>query len=175
MIDPTNIRGAMESVYENNTALDMLIDFEGVLDNVHIYAYKNWSKGEVVQGPDISKYWVEVTLMYNAKQMPDPEGAMRIISKGGYVSFKKDTYIEPVRVIKHSDTEVVDGEIKAKKVEHAVWLVRISIPRTLLDDLNTERMSVNGVEIDMTDVTDAYDENLDDSLSGEELGDGDDE
>jgi hypothetical protein len=36
-------------------------------------------------------------------------------------------------------------------------------------------MSVNGVEIDMTDVNDAYDENLDDSLSGEELGDGDDE
>ena len=175
MIDPTNIRGAIESVYENNTALDMLIDFEGVLDNVHIYAYKNWSKGEVVQGPDISKYWVEVTLMYNAKQMPDPEGAMRIISKGGYVSFKKDTYIEPVRVISHSDTETVEGEVKAKKVEHAVWLVRISIPRTLLDDLNTERMSVNGVEIDMTDVNDAYDQGLDDNLSGEELGDGNDE
>jgi len=173
MIDPTNIRSAIESVYENNTALDMLIDFEGVLDNVHIYAYKNWSKGEVVQGPDISKYWVEVTLMYNASQMPDPEGAMRIISKGGYVSFKKDTYIEPVRVISHSDTETVEGETKAKKVEHAVWLVRISIPRTLLDDLNTERMSVNGVDIDMTDVNDAYDQGLDDTTSGEELGDDD--
>ena len=67
MVQITDIRDTIESIYEGNTALDMLLEFEGILDNLHMYAYKNWINGEVVDGPHISRYWVEVTLMYPEK------------------------------------------------------------------------------------------------------------
>ena len=39
----------------------------------------NWFKGEIVEGPEIEKYWVTVTLMYPHKLMPTP-GAERILA-----------------------------------------------------------------------------------------------
>ena len=40
---------------------DMLLEFEKVLDHVSLYAYKNWISGELVEGPDIDRYWFKTT------------------------------------------------------------------------------------------------------------------
>ena len=45
------INDNIKKISDTNTLLDMLLEFEGVLDNIELYAYKNWSKGEVVAGP----------------------------------------------------------------------------------------------------------------------------
>ena len=49
----------------------MLLEFEGVLDNIQLYVHKNWDKGEVVAGPNLGRYFIEVALMYEEKDMSD--------------------------------------------------------------------------------------------------------
>lgn len=162
MIDPQDIKDTINSIYDGNTKLDMLLEFEGVLDNLHLYAYKNWSKGEVVAGPDISRYWIEATLMYPEKLMPDPTGALRLTKHGCYVYFQKETYIVSVPIKDPDDLEQNDkGERKPKKAKKNVWLVRIVMPRHFVDEFQSEKITVNGVEIDMSDVSDAYEQGLD--------------
>ena len=164
MIDTQQIKDTIASVYDGNTALDMLLEFEGVLDQLHLYAYKNWMAGEVVAGPDISRYWIEVTLMYPHKMMPDPEGALRLTKHGCYVYFQKEKYITNMDIKTPDDLETNDkGERKPKKVKTDVWLVKIAMPRHFVDEFKSEKINVNGVEIDMSDVDDAYNEGLDDA------------
>ena len=69
------------SEYLNDGDKKRLIDeltekFEGVLDSLDLYAFKNWDKGEVLEGPNVSRHFIEVTLMYPHKQMPDPDGPL---------------------------------------------------------------------------------------------------
>ena len=61
------INDNIKKISDTNTLLDMLLEFEGVLDNIELYAYKNWSKGEVVAGPKLGRYFIEVALMYPEK------------------------------------------------------------------------------------------------------------
>ena len=162
MIDPQDIKKTIESIYEGNTALDMLLEFEGILDDLHLYAYKNWKKGEVIAGPDISRYWVEVILMYPEKLMPDPQGAMRLTQHGCYVYFQKEELIVAKEIKDPDDLETnSQGERKPKKIKKPIWLVKIVMPRHFVDEFTGNQIEVNGVEIDMADVDSAYDEGLD--------------
>jgi len=171
MIDSKSIRDTISNIYDGNSALDMLLEFESVLDSLHVYAYQNWSSGEVVQGPDISRYWIEVTLMYPERKMPDPDGALRLTKHGCYVFFQKEDYIVSVDIKSPDDLEArPDGEHKPKKVKQKVWLVKIAMPRHFVDEFKSEKININGTEIDMTDVSDAYEQGLDSAkeVKGEE-------
>ena len=42
---------------------DILIEFERVLDELGLYTYQNWIEGEIVEGPHLSRYWIELSLM----------------------------------------------------------------------------------------------------------------
>ena len=69
------INDNLSGIFANQTVLEILTEFEGVLDSMDMYAYENWIKGEVVDGPILDRYWVTVTLMYPEKSMPNPEAA----------------------------------------------------------------------------------------------------
>ena len=60
-------------VHKNTSLLDCLLEFEKSADEMGIYTYKNWMEGEIVAGPKVGRYWVEVTIMYPREQMPDPQ------------------------------------------------------------------------------------------------------
>ena len=47
------INDNVKKISETNTLLDMLLEFEGVIDSFDTYAYKNWNKGEVIGGSQI--------------------------------------------------------------------------------------------------------------------------
>ena len=79
------INDTIASAFESDSNLNVLIDYEGVLDHLVVYAYEFWEQGEVVQGPDLEKYWVTVTLMYPKKLMPDREGAMILIKSNASI------------------------------------------------------------------------------------------
>ena len=113
--------------------LDILLQFERILEDSGVYGYHNWESGEVVEGPLIEKYWVEVTLMYPYKLMPEPIGAMRLVKLGSKVSYQKDTFREPVKIY---GTEDYDDQItkKAKLKENKVWLINIRVQKRLIDD-----------------------------------------
>ena len=46
----------IRDIYMSDGSLTTLLDFERVLDEMDIYAFKNWAIGELVAGPDIGKF-----------------------------------------------------------------------------------------------------------------------
>jgi hypothetical protein len=162
MITPDDITKNLQKIYDGETNLDMLIEFEGVLDNLHLYAYKNWFKGEIIEGPEISRYWIEVSLLYPYEHMPDPEGALRLTKVGCHVHFVKQRMKLSVDIKDPDDLEMTkDGKRKPKKVVVPVWIVQIAMPRQFISEFASEKIKLNGVDIDLGDVIDAKDENLD--------------
>lgn len=163
MIDSSEILKTLKQIYDGTSSLDMLIEFEEILDTLHIYAYKNWIEGEVVGGPDVSRYWVEVSLMYPYKKMPDPTAALRLIKHGCYVHYAKYKLQTSVEVKSPNDVEMDPntGKRKPKKEITPVWVVKISMPRHFVDEFDSEKIKINGEEIDMSEVTAAYDQALD--------------
>lgn len=161
MIDIDTIYTTLDDVYSGENILDILVEFERVFDELDLYVYKNWLKGEIVEGPKIDRYWITVTLMYPYKLMPDPEGALRLTDHGCRVFFGKDI-LKYVGKIQGQQSYAVNekGELKAKVLESPVWLVKIIMPRHFVDEKKTEKTKVGNSNIDMDAVTDAYDENL---------------
>ena len=42
------INSNINSIHGSETLLDLLLEWEDVLDNLDIYAFKNWKNGELV-------------------------------------------------------------------------------------------------------------------------------
>jgi hypothetical protein len=125
--DLDGIKQTLINISKGKDLLDMLIEFERTLDNAELFAYKNWILGEVVEGPDIGRYFFKVTLMYPASKMPDPDGGLRLTKLGAKVTFKKAIFKKPVRVKGPKDWINPDTK-KAKIDKHQVWLVSIDLP-----------------------------------------------
>lgn len=125
--DLESIKTTLVNISKGNSLLDTLIEFERTLDNAEIFAYKNWILGELVEGPEISRYWYKTVWMYPYAMMPDPDAGLRLTKLGAKVSFKKGTFSKPVKV--HGPEDWVDPETKrAKMAHHEIWLVTIEMP-----------------------------------------------
>lgn len=157
-----DVLALIRRVSGKTTALDMLLEFEKVLDHVSLYAYKNWIIGELVEGPDIDRYWFKTTWMYPYKSMPDPEGAMRLTKYGCKVYFSKDTFIETQRVLDPTDTEGDETHQpkKAKQKSVPVWLVTIEMPRKFIDEAYDGILEFEDEEVDIEDITAAWDDEI---------------
>ena len=133
----------IKKVSDTNTLLDMLLEFEKVLEDVDLYAYKNWELGEVLDGPHLDRHFATVTLMYKESEMPDPYGAKRLMARDCLVKFKKDTLLSPMKVKTFDDITVhanADGSVrrKAKTKRENVWVVEIKMPRRYVDEFDKE-------------------------------------
>jgi hypothetical protein len=159
----------LKRVDENITVLDMLLEFEKTLDNASLYAYLNWMDGELVEGPDINRYWFTTTWMYPKSKMPDPRGGMRLIKYGCKVTYAESTYKEVQRVL--SPEDVAPGHEqrkKAKTKEIPVWLITIKMPRKFVDESQEGILRVGEEDLDVEDVTAAWDEELEHAGTQEE-------
>ena len=136
-----------------------LLDFERVLDELDLYAFRNWNKGELVQGPDITRYKVSCIFMWPENLMPDPRGGRRLLPFDCEVKFKKTNMKIPIKVEEPSDYQ--PGTHTARLVEKKVWLVEITIPKNLISDIRTGSIELEDEEIDLQDIDDAYQEDLD--------------
>jgi len=146
-------------IYMSEGSLLTLLDFERVIDELDIYAFKNWEIGELVEGPDVGKYKVKCTFMWPAKLMPDPRGARRLLPFDCDVRFKKTTMKVPVKIEDPSDYR--PGTHKAKIMEQKIWLVEISIPKALMSDIRTGSVELEDQDIDLADLDSAYEQDLD--------------
>ena len=88
----------VKDVYMSDSNIDTLMDFERVLDEVDLYVFENWKKGELVEGPTNEKYFVTCTFMWPYKKMPDPRGGERLLDYGCEVRYKKDFLSYPVKI-----------------------------------------------------------------------------
>lgn len=147
---------------DSNSLTDVLIQMEDFMDSLDIYVFKNWFEGEIVDGPEIRRYWVAMTLKYAYEEMPDPAGAERLMRHGVKVSYRKAKEEEAVEIKSPDDLQ---PNRKPKMVEKDVWLVGIQIPRRFIEELDDSdlEMYVDDEIVDVEDVSDARDENIDDS------------
>ena len=154
-----NVKGIMTS----DGTMSTLLDFERVLSEADIYAYKNWELGELVDGPIIRRYEVICTFMWPTGIMPDPRGAKRLLPLGCTVKFKKTTLKVPVKIKDPSDFK--PGTHYPKLIDRKVWLVNIIMPKALMNDIREGSVDLAGQTIDLEDLDDAYAKDYDtDSL-----------
>ena len=149
MIDTLDILRNIKNIYASDNVVSSLVNMEKVLDDVNMYAYKNWNKGELVEGPVVTKYDTSATFMWEQNEMPDPDAGKRITNIGGQVSFKKDIKLVPRKIKTYSDYR--PGTRKGKLDEMPIWLVKISIPNTVIEDFNAETkmtQTVSGSQVD---------------------------
>ena len=147
---------------DSTSLTDVLIQMEDFMDSLDLYVFKNWFEGEIVDGPEIRRYWVSMTLKYAYEEMPGPAGAERLMQHGVKVTYRKDKEEEPVEVLSRDD---LTAENKPKMQQKDIWLVRVQIPRRFIEELDDSdlEMYVDDDIVDVEDVSDARDENIDDA------------
>ena len=149
----------IQDIYLSEGSLLTLLDFERVLDELDLYAFKNWQIGELVQGPTIGKYRVTCIFMWPEKLMPDPRGGRRLLPFDCEIKYKKTNMKIPVKIVDPSDYR--PGTHKAKIIEKKVWLVEITMPKALMSDIRTGSIELEDEEIDLEDLDRAYEQDLD--------------
>ena len=149
----------IKDLYMSEGSLLTLMDFERVLDELDLYAFKNWQLGELVQGPDIGKYKVSCIFMWPEKLMPDPRGGRRLLPFDCDVKYKRSSIKIPIKIEEPDD--FVAGTHKARLIDKKVWLVEIVMPKALMSDIRTGSIEMEDQSIDLEDLDQSYEEDLD--------------
>ena len=173
MRDIKDILQNIENIYGSNNALNILKDFERVIDELDVYVYDNWINGELAEGPVESRYWITCTFMWDHKSMPDPQGGKRLLDFGCQLSFKQDE-ITVVRKVKTPD-DIRPGTKKGKIDTKKVWFVEIKIPKKLMFDINKgykdlakNKIATDEVKLDTSDMlAEPADQQLQQSMAGQ--------
>jgi hypothetical protein len=133
MADILDIIENIDTIYNSNTSLAILKDYERVFDELDLYVFENWKDGEIVQGPKVDRHWVTCSFMWPRNRMPNPEAAKRLGEYGCGVKYRKDVLVKP-RKIKTPD-DIRPGTKKGKLDEHPIWIVEVSMPKKLMLDI----------------------------------------
>ena len=149
----------IKRIYMSDGSLATLLDFERVLDELDLYAFRNWDRGELVAGPEVGRYRIAATFMWPEQLMPDPRGGRRLLPFDCRIEYRRIMMKIPVRINDPSDYR--PGTKKARIIERPVWLVEISMPKALMSDIRTGSVELEDEDIDLKDLDDAYEKDLD--------------
>lgn len=133
MLDILDVISNVETIYNTNSSLSVLKDFERVLDELDMYVYENWEDGELVEGPKVERHWITASFMWPLKKMPNPEAAKRLIDYDCKVKYRKSNLVVP-RQVKQPD-DFRPGTKKGKIDHEPIWVVEITMPKTLVADI----------------------------------------
>lgn len=133
MLDILEVIKNIETIYSTNSSLNVLKDFERVLDEMDMYVYKNWEDGELAEGPIVDRHWITASFMWPKEKMPDPMGAKRLLDYGCKIKYKQSHLVEPRQIKTPEDLR--PGTKKGKLDRKPVWLVEITMPRKLAADI----------------------------------------
>jgi hypothetical protein len=158
-VDFPSIIDTIKGVYSSDGVMSTLLDFERVLDELDLYAFKNWQIGELVAGPEITKYRVSAIFMWPEGLMPDPRGGTRLLPFDCEVKYKKTAMKIPIRITDPSDYR--PGTKKARITEKKIWLVQITMPKSLMSDIRTGSIEMEDQDIDLEDLDSAYEQDID--------------
>lgn len=160
MHDIVDLIKNLENLTVDNSAFNILKDFERVLDELDVYAFRNWECGELIEGPSTNRYTVTCKFIWPRNKMPDPEGGARLLDYGCKITYQKTHILIPRKVTKPSDFR--PGTKKGKIDPHPIWMISITMPKKLMQDIYQGR-SQKEIEMmsDMMryDVPDSIDSN----------------
>lgn len=150
----------IDEIQSSPYLLDTLLQVEDVLDSLDLYVFANWLDGTIIEGPNLKRYWVNITISYPYKKLPDPTAIPRLLKHGIRVDIKKGRF--------ESEDECEDGyrnleDNEEIDEEDIIWLIKVSIPRRLITDMNSAQLDFYEDEIDVDDVQDAQDSGLTDT------------
>jgi hypothetical protein len=154
--------------YDNSVMLNVAMNIETFLsDDVLLYPYSNWGKGEVVGGPYLKRYFATIILRYDYVDMPDPEGALVLKEFGVNVKYKK----VPEIVLDEEKSEELSKRVFKKE---PAWYIQLDIPRDLVTD-ERQRQQMASIEhlLDLEALEDVSDEDGTDGDFEQDFG-GDD-
>jgi len=157
-VNYTSIIDTVKGIFTSDGSMSVILDFERVLDEADLYAFKNWELGELVQGPVTKRYSVGCMFMWPFKLMPDPRGAKRLLHLGCKILWKKTKIRVPVEVTDYEDFQ--PGTRYPKMKERAIWLIYIEMPKELMDDIREGSIDLADQTIDLNDLDEAYDDDL---------------
>lgn len=157
--DYWRVAETIKNIYMSDGSMATLLDFERVLDEIDIYAFQNWTLGELVEGPETTRYSVACTFMWPEELMPDPRGAKRLLPFDCKVSYKKTKMKVPAKVENYDD--FIGGTKKPKLIEKDIWLVEIVMPKELISDIREGSIELEDQTIDLEDLDLAYEKDLD--------------
>jgi hypothetical protein len=149
-----------KDVYMSDSSLNILLDFERVLDSLDLYAYQNWQLGELIQGPINEKYFVTCKFMWPYAKMPDPRGAMRLKQYDCQINFQKTTLKYPREISSASDYEA--GTKVAKMDSTKIWIIEIIMPKSLMNDIHQGSIDKDSELVDLDQLEAAYEAGVDD-------------
>lgn len=167
----TDIKDIAKNIKEINmteSSLETLINFERVLDEVGIYAFAHWPKGELINGPVYEKYFVTCDFMWPRKMMPDPSGAERLLNYDCEVTYRKDTLVYPKKIMGQEDFKT--GTKVADMQERDIWVVSITIPKALINEIRQGSLELEDQTLDLEDIDTAYEQGDDEVEKGDEQG-----
>tara|TARA_R110000744_G_scaffold109566_2_gene207002 strand:- start:804 stop:1439 length:636 start_codon:yes stop_codon:yes gene_type:complete len=163
-----SIVDTIKNIYMSDGAMNTLLDFERVLDEADVYAFRNWINGELVQGPDVGRYSCKCTFMWPYKLMPDPRASLRLSTIGCNIKMMKSKIEVPVAVESYEDFQ--SGSRYPKMQENQIWFMQIEIPFELMDDIKEGSVDIAGDEIDLSEIEDAYDNDLEQTKTEDDAG-----
>lgn len=170
-VDYNSIVSNIKGIYTSDGTMSTLLDFERVLDQSDLYAFKNWDIGELVSGPRVKKFTVSCTFMYPKSLMPDPRGGKRLLAVGAKVAFKLTTIQVPIVV--DSEDDFRPGTHIPKMIDRSVWLININLPKELMNDIREGTVDLADQTVDLEDLQDAYSKDLDRSQNEVDENSGD--
>ena len=149
MIDEKEIINNIKRVSKNVVLKDVLMEFEELLENSGLYAYANWFDGEIVDGPNVSTHWVDITLMYPYENMPDPRGGMRLSKYNTKVTYQKGVHKYPTEIVDEND---VQDQITKKAVmnKDKIWLISIKMPAKYIESGIDDYINADIKDIDVS-------------------------
>jgi hypothetical protein len=133
MHDILDVIKNIQDLYENNSSLAVLKDFERVLDEMDTYVFENWDQGELAYGPQVDRHWITAAFMWPQNKMPDPTAAKRLADLGCKVHYKKSHLLEPRKIRTHEDFR--PGAKKGKLDRKPIWIVEIQMPKKIAFDI----------------------------------------
>ena len=133
MHDILDVIKNIESIYESNSSLAALKDFERVLAETNMYVYDNWEEGEIAYGPKIDRHWITTGFMWPRDKMPDPMAAKRLMDLGCKIKYQKTHIIEARKIRKPDD--IRPGTKKGHLDRKPIWVVEITMPKKLAFDV----------------------------------------
>ena len=123
----------IQELYENNSTLAVLKDFERVFEEMDIYVYENWEDGELAYGPKVDRHWITAGFMWPQDKMPNPVAGKRLTELGCKVTYQKSHLLEPRKIKKPSD--IRPGTKKGKLDRKPIWIVEIQMPKQVAFDI----------------------------------------
>jgi hypothetical protein len=149
----------VKEISTNESSIEILLNYERVLDEMNLYAFQNWKLGELISGPVMGKYRVTCTFMWPFSMMPDPAGAERLLHFGAKIQWGKDWLEYPVKVKGPEDFQ--EHTKMPKMSRKQVWTVEINLPKSLIKTVQRGSEDILKNTLDLNDMDAAYEKGYD--------------